>query len=194
LGEIGSLARGRRFTKNDVVAEGIPSIHYGEIYTTYGVSAVSTVSHIRRDLAGQLGYALPGDLVIASVGETVDDVGKAVAWLGDTPVAIHDDTFRFRSELNPKYVSYFFQTSDFHRQKNRHVARAKVKRLSSGGLAEIAIPVPELAVQGRIAAILDSFDELVNDLSLGLPAELTARRKQYEYYRDRLLTFEEAPA
>ena len=55
----------------------------------------------------------------------------------------------------------------------------------------MTIPVPPLEEQERIVAILDKFDALVNDLSVGLPAELAARRKQYEYYRDRLLTFEE---
>jgi len=56
------------------------------------------------------------------------------------------------------------------------------------------IAIPPLDEQARIVAILDSFDALVNDLSIGLPAELGARRKQYEYYRDRLLTFKEAAA
>lgn len=51
------------------------------------------------------------------------------------------------------------------------------------------IPVPPLAEQARIVGILDAFDALVNDLSSGLPAEIAARRRQYEYYRDRLLTF-----
>ncbi len=54
------------------------------------------------------------------------------------------------------------------------------------------ISIPPLEVQHEIVAILDRFDALVNDLSHGLPAEITARRKQYEYYRDRLLTFKEA--
>ena len=56
-------------------------------------------------------------------------------------------------------------------------------------LKKIRIPVPPLAEQERIVAILDKFDALVNDISSGLPAELEMRRKQYEYYRDRLLTF-----
>ena len=54
------------------------------------------------------------------------------------------------------------------------------------------VPVPPLDEQARIVAILDQFDALVNDLSSALPAEVQARRQQYEYYRDRLLTFREA--
>ena len=58
-------------------------------------------------------------------------------------------------------------------------------------LKRVAVPVPSLSEQERIVAILDKFDALVNDLSIGLPAELNARRLQYEYYRDRLLTIAE---
>ena len=57
-------------------------------------------------------------------------------------------------------------------------------------MEEIQIPIPPLSEQERIVAILDKFDALVNDISQGLPAEIEARRKQYEYYRNRLLTFE----
>lgn len=192
MGELGKFIRGRRFTKGDVVEYGIPSIHYGEIYTHYGVSSKSAISHVRRDIAQRLRYAQPGDVVIAAVGETVEDVGKAVAWLGSEAVAIHDDCFLFRHTQNPKFVSYYLQTEAFHSQKAKFVARAKVKRLSSENLAKIRIRVPSLAEQERIVAILDKFDALVNDLSSGLPAEIKARRQQYEYYRDRLLGFREA--
>ena len=61
-------------------------------------------------------------------------------------------------------------------------------------LVEYTIPVPSLEEQGRIVAILDKFDALVNDISQGIPAEIEARRKQYAYYRDKLLTFEERVA
>lgn len=192
MGEIGEFIRGRRFTKDDVVEDGIPSIHYGEIYTHYGVAANSTLSHVRADIAQQLRYAQPNDVVIAAVGETVEDVAKAVAWLGEEDVAIHDDCFLFRHSMNPKFVSYCLQTEAFHTQKNKYVARAKVKRLSSESLAKITIPVPPLEEQERVVSILDKFDTLANDLSSGLPAEIKARRKQYEYYRDHLLNFREA--
>ncbi|MFF4904926.1 restriction endonuclease subunit S [Streptomyces sp. NPDC001260] len=192
LGDVGGFVRGRRFTKNDVVDSGIPSIHYGEIYTTYGTSTDEAVSHVRVELHDQLRYAEPGSVVFAGVGETVEDVGKAVAWLGNEPVATHDDTFVFTSPLNPKYVAYAVQTKDFHRQKERHVSRAKVKRLSAAGLADIKIPVPNLAVQEKIVETLDSFHALVKDIDFELPAEISFRRNQYEHYRDRLLTFKEA--
>jgi type I restriction enzyme S subunit len=71
------------------------------------------------------------------------------------------------------------------------VARAKVKRLSAENLGKLAIPIPPLDEQVRIVAILDKFDALVNDLGSGLPAEIKARRQQYEHYRDRLLSFRE---
>jgi len=69
-----------------------------------------------------------------------------------------------------------------------------VASLESGRLLEFEIPVPSEAEQGRIVEILDNFDELVNDLSVGLPAVLVARRKQHEYYREKLLTFKELAA
>ncbi|MFG1917059.1 restriction endonuclease subunit S [Micromonospora sp. NPDC048898] len=187
LGEIGTFVRGRRFTKADMVEEGIPCIHYGEIYTEYGVSTRATVSYVREDLRNQLRYAQPGDVIVASVGETVEDVGKAVAWLGEGEVAIHDDSFLFRSELNPTYVSYYFQTSAFRAEKEQHVARAKVKRLSSSGLSRVTIPVPPPEVQSEIVRILDK----MIDLQAELQAELQARARQYEHYRDQLLTFTE---
>ena len=191
LADLGTFVRGRRFTKNDVVESGIPSLHYGEIYTAYGTSATQALRNVRAELRDQLRYAQPGSVVFAGVGETVADVGKAVAWLGEEPIATHDDTFTFSSELNPKYVAYAVQTADFHQQKERHVSRAKVKRLSAMGLGAIEIPVPSLEEQESIVRSLDKFDALVGDISTGLPAELAARRKQYEHYRDRLLTFKE---
>ena len=64
--------------------------------------------------------------------------------------------------------------------------------MNADDVKKISIPIPSLAEQERIVAILDKFDALVNDISEGLPAEIEARRKQYEYYREKLLTFKKA--
>jgi len=69
---------------------------------------------------------------------------------------------------------------------------AKMPRGSKPMIMKYEIPLPSMEEQERIVAILDKFDALVNDLSSGLPAEIKARRLQYEYYRDRLMSFEEA--
>lgn len=192
LSEIGRFVRGRRFTKADYVARGIPAVHYGEIYTHFGTAADSALSQVRADMVGSLRFAQPGDVILTDVGETVDDVGKAVAWLGSGRVAIHDHCYAFRHSMNPSYIAYCMQTARFRREKARFIARTKVNTLLIKGFSTIQIPVPPLDEQTRVVANLGKFDTLVNDLSIGLPAELEARRKQYHYYRDRLLTFPEA--
>jgi len=196
LGEIGEFIRGKRFTKADFVEDGIPAIHYGEIYTRYGVFATSAFSKVRADMASSLRYAEPGDVVITDVGETVEDVGKAVAWLGDGKVAIHDHCYAFRHTMNPKFVSYCMQTASFIAQKAKYVARTKVNTLLIDGFCKILIPVPypndlekSLAEQAKIVTTLDKFDALTNSLTEGLPREIELRQKQYAYYRDLLFSF-----
>ena len=191
LGEVGTLTRGRRFTRKDIADQGIPAIHYGEIYTTYGISTRKAISHVVSERTQSLRYAEPGDVIIAGVGETVEEVGIGVAWLGNHPVAYHDDSFALHHQQDPRYISHVLRTSDYHRQKDRFVSRAKVKRLSARGIEQITIPLPPLSEQRRIADILGNFDSLVSDISSGIPAEIEARRQQYEYYRDKLLTFPE---
>lgn len=196
LGEIGEFIRGKRFTKADYVDEGIGAIHYGEIYTHYGVFAHKTLSQVRNDMAASLRYAEPNDVVIAGVSETIEDVGKAVAWLGEEKVAIHDDSYAFRHNMNPKFIAYAMQTDAFHAQKAKYVSSGKIKRLLIDGVKNVRLPVPypddptkSLEEQTRIVAILDKFDTLTTSISEGLPREIELREKQYAYYRDQLLSF-----
>lgn len=196
LGEIGEFIRGKRFTKADYVEDGISVIHYGEIYTRYGTFATRAFSQVKSEMANSLRYAEPGDVVMTGVGETVEEVGKAVAWLGEEKVAIHDDSYAFRHSMNPKFISYVMQTAAFIDEKAKHVSRGKLNRLLIDGIAKLKIPIPypndpekSLAEQARIVAILDKFDALTNSLSEGLPREIALRQKQYEHYRDMLLSF-----
>lgn len=186
--------RGTGIQKSDFTETGVGCIHYGQIHTHYGTWANETLSFVSPEFAARLRKAHTGDLVIATTSEDDAAVAKAVAWIGDEDVAVSTDAYIFRHTLNPKYVSYFFQTEQFQSQKKPHITGTKVRRISGESLAKIRIPVPSDEEQARIVSILDKFDALVNDLSSGLPAEIAARRKQYAHYRDRLLSFKEKHA
>lgn len=190
LGELGTFVRGRRFVNSDFVDDGIPCIHYGELYTHYGLFASETKSHVRPELLPSLRLAQPGDLIVVGGGENVEDVCRAVAWLGESAVAVHDECYIFHHSLNPRYASYVFSSEAFKREKARYARGAKIVRVSIDDLATIEVPVPDMAEQERIVDLLDSYSGFVNQLAADIPAEIVARRKQYAYYRDRLFAFD----
>jgi type I restriction enzyme S subunit len=90
--------------------------------------------------------------------------------------------------INSDYVFYYLKTQY---QQLRSISSGDGTRggLNLQMIRNYRIPIPPLSEQKKIVSILDKFDALVNDISIGLPAEIEARRKQYEYYRNRLLTF-----
>ncbi|OJW08610.1 MAG: hypothetical protein BGO53_10315 [Sphingobacteriales bacterium 39-19] len=189
LGEIGEFIRGNGLQKKDFTESGVGCIHYGQIYTYYGTYTDKTKSFVSPELAKKLKKASKNDLIIAGVSENVEDVCKAVVWLGEDDICISGDAFIFKHKQNPKFVGYLLQTKMFLEYKRKYAQGAKVTRLQSGSLPKYTVPIPSLKEQERIANILDKFDALVNDISVGIPAEIEARRKQYEYYRNSLLTF-----
>ena len=181
LGDVGEFVRGNGMQKSDLTDHGAPAIHYGQVHTHYGVWAETTKSFTDPALAAKLRRARPGDLVIATTSEDDAAVAKATAWLGQDEAAVSGDAYIYRHTLDPRYVSYFFQSERFQEQKARHITGTKVRRVSGDVLAKIRIPVPPLEVQREIVRVLDQFTQL--------EAELEARRCQYDYYFRRLLSF-----
>lgn len=186
---VGEFIRGSGLQKKDFTDSGVGCIHYGQLYTHYGTFAHETLTFVSQAFASKARKARTGDLVIATTSENDEDVCKAVAWLGDEDIAVSNDACIYRHTLNPKYVSYFFQSEGFQKQKRAFITGTKVRRVNADNLAKILIPIPSLAEQARIVAILDKFDTLTRSITEGLPREIELRRKQYEYYRDRLLDF-----
>ena len=105
------------------------------------------------------------------------------------PEYSHDACFSYKTILNPKYVAYFTRTKQFHDQIKKHISSGKISAINAKGLGKAIIPVPSPEEQERIVSILDKFDILTTSISEGLPKEIELRKKQYEYYRDLLLTF-----
>ena len=189
LGEVGTFVRGNGLQKKDFVESGIGCIHYGQIYTYYGIKASKTISYVPEEFAKTLRKASHNDLVIAAVSENIEDVCKCVVWEGKEDICVSGDTFVFKTEQNPHYIGHLLRTNNFLNYKRKNAVGAKVTRLQAGSLPKYIIPLPPLAEQARIVSILDKFDTLVNSICEGLPKEIELRRKQYEYYRDQLLSF-----
>lgn len=92
----------------------------------------------------------------------------------------------------PKFMRYYFQSNIFfNTQINKLLQSSSMKNIPMEKIRKFLVPVPPLEEQERIVNILDKFDALCNDITKGLPAEIELRKKQYEYYRDKLLTFKE---
>ncbi|MFA1261204.1 type I restriction-modification system subunit M [Xanthomonas axonopodis pv. fascicularis] len=194
LGTLGELVRGSGLQKKDFTETGVPAIHYGQIYTHYGLSTTKTKSFVSPALAKQLRKVDKGDVVITNTSENLEDVGKALVYLGEIQAVTggHATVLRPGACLLGKYFAYFTQTDEFASQKRKFAKGTKVIDVSATDMAKIKVPLPcpndpgeSLRVQAEIVKILDAFNELSAELS----AELIARNTQYEYYRHYLLNF-----
>lgn len=187
LGDVGTFTRGSGIQKKDFVEAGEPCIHYGQIYTRFGMTTDHALSFIPEAQYKRCKIALPNDVVIAITSENVEDVCTPLVWEGTTPVAVSGHACFFHSDVNPRYIAYCFGTEGFWKQKKKIARGAKVIEVKPTDLATIQIPVPPMEIQQEIVRILDSFAELETELE----TELEARRAQYAYYRDKLLDFTE---
>lgn len=192
FGEIGTFIKGNGLQKKDFTDSGVGCIHYGQIYTYYGTYTQQTKSFVSDELAKKLKKAQKGDLIIATTSENVEDVGKAVAWLGNESICIGGHSTVFHHNQNPKYMAYLFQTEIFFKQKQKVAKGVKVIDISDKAMSKFKFGFPSIEEQERIVSILDEFNKRTNEISDSLQAEIIARKKQYEFYRNKLLTFKEA--
>lgn len=190
LGEIGEFTRGNGLQKKDFQEEGNPVIHYGQIYTKYGFVAEEVLSYVSDEIFSKLRKAQKNDILIATTSENVEDVGKSVVWLGDDEIGFSGDMYSYRTQQNSKYIAYYFQTNAFQRQKERKATGTKMIRIHADDMEKFEILLPPLSLQNKIVKVLDKFQVLLADTKGLIPEEIEQRQKQYEYYREKLLTFD----
>lgn len=191
LGEVAELVRGNGLAKKDFAPEGVPAIHYGQIYTYYGNETQNTISFVTAETASRLRKVYSGNVVITNTSENLEDVCKALLYSGKAEAVTggHATIVRCSDKLLPKFFVYYTNTRFFFDKKRKLAKGTKVIDVSANDLARIEIPLPPLSVQSRIVEILDKFTALEAELE----AELELRKKQYQHYREQLLNFSSTP-
>ena len=170
LSEIANVFRGEYITKKNEKAGNIPVILGGQEPAYY----IDRANHT-------------GEIV--AVARSGASAGFVSYW--DEPIFITDGFgYEAKKEVSiPKYLYYVLKNKEV--ELNGMKRGAGVPHVSGERLGEIKLPIPPIEEQKRVVSILDRFDAICNDLTSGLPAEIEARKKQYEYYRDKLLNFKE---
>ena len=192
LGEICEFNRGKFLSKSDKDLGDIPMILYGELYTTYGDYISRIISCTSMERAQKASVATFGDILLPISSTTKEaQIGKASALMTKMPVYIGGDALILSHNQNPGFLVYCLNSKKFEKEKMKCVSGTTITHLSPSKLAKIKLPVPPMEVQREIARIMDSFTSLTEELMAKLTEELTARKKQYEFYRDFLLSFDE---
>ena len=157
LGEIATeMYRGSGIKRDQVTKEGTPCVRYGEIYTTYNISFDTCVSHTNIESITSPKYFEHGDLLFAITGESVEDIGKTIAYLGDEKCLCGGDIICMKHRQNPKYLAYALSTPDAIRQKGIGKTKLKVVHTNAPALKAISIPLAPLPEQQSIVDYLDS--------------------------------------
>ena len=184
---------------------GFPNVHQGREEGEYpfykvgdmnlpGNETVMSIAnnYVSAEVAKNLGVrpAPAGTVIFPKIGAAVATNKKRVL---SVPSAYDNNVMGLvpTERVTSRFLYHWMQTFDLSRLANDSGAVPSIRKTEA---EKVLIPLPDLDTQRKVAGLLDKFDALVNDLSVGLPAELAARRKQYEYYRDKLLTFKELAA
>ena len=183
LGEIGKVCMCKRILKDQTSSTGdIPFFKIG----TFGGSADAYISkELFEEYVKKYSYPKKGDILISAAGT----IGRTVVFDG-TPSYFQDSNIVWlkhdESVVLNSYLRYIYSLNPWAISTGGTIAR-----LYNDNILNAVIPVPSLEEQQKIVDILDRFSTLTTDIIAGLPAEIEARRKQYEYYRDQLLTFKQ---
>lgn len=164
IGDICEIVRGKRFVRADIVDDGVPCIHYGDIYTYYGLSATKTRGYLKPELAKKMRFAKKNDVVVVQAGENNWDIGVGVAYFGEEPAAVHDACFILRHKQDPMFISYYLRSYNYHWYLLDYVHEGKICSFLKPALEKAPIPLPPLSEQHSIVSTLDSLKSKVDRL------------------------------
>ena len=165
LGEIAmDMYRGSGIKRDQVTQEGTPCVRYGEIYTTYNIGFEKCVSYTKEEYITSPKYFEHGDLLFAITGESVEDIGKTIAYLGNEKCLLGGDIICMKHRQNPKFLSYALATEDAIRQKGLGKTKLKVVHTNAPAIKSIKVSLPPLDLQQTIVTRLDALSSQVRNL------------------------------
>ena len=167
LGELGVFSKGKGITKNELSLDGYPCIRYAEIYTLYNFTVNKCYSFISKETSLSSKAISSGCLLLAGSGETKEEIGKCVAYIGAEKVFVGGDTIIFApnfKQIFPIYLSYFLNTVG-RKQLNRLGQGDSIVHIHSQNLEKVKILLPPLSEQEKIAGILSCWDDGIEKLS-----------------------------
>jgi type I restriction enzyme S subunit len=164
LSELGTFSKGKGILKEQVVSEGLPCIRYGEIYTTHDYIVREFKSFIGEDVANESMKIKQGDILFAGSGETAEEIGKAVAYIGNEKAFAGGDIIILSTavEVNAECLSYALETDVAKKQKRVLGQGNSVVHIYASDLAKVKIPLPPLPEQRAIAQVLSQMDHAIN--------------------------------
>lgn len=181
LGDIATeMFRGSGIKRDQITVEGTPCVRYGEIYTTYNISFSECFSHTNAEFISSPKYFSHGDLLFAITGESVEDIGKTIAYLGHERCLLGGDIVCMKHNQNPKYLSYALSSSEAIRQKGIGKTKLKVVHTNIPALSEIRIPIPSLSEQQRIVSRLDAAFSHIDELKANAEKQLSEARALFQ--------------
>lgn len=185
LGDIGKLFKGKGISKAEIRKSGIPCIRYGELYTRYNIYFRDALSFCDSNSASQSQKIQYGDILFAGSGETADEIGKPVAYIGNQTAYAGGDIIIFRPQKqNSLFLAFMLNHGNAKRQMSVQGQGHSVVHIYPGGIAKLQIPLPPLPEQQRIAAVLQAADR---EIAL-LRQKLAALRQQKKGLMQQLLT------
>ena len=167
LSQIGIFLRGKGITKTDLTDSGIPCLRYAEIYTSFNDVVTRLNSVVSKEAALRATPIHNGDIIFATSGETAEEIGKAVAYLGNDPAVAGGDTVIFREHgQDPCYLAYALNSQEAVKQKARLGKGNSVVHIHAKDLGEIRVPLPPLPEQRKITEVLRTWDEAIEKLEV----------------------------
>ena len=160
---LGEIIRGSGIKRTETVADGLPCVRYGELYTTYNTSFTKTKSFITAALDEKCKHFVYGDILMTLTGENKPDIAKAVAYLGSTPVAAGGDlAYWTHHGMNPLYLVYAL-SCPYAISRKVHLATGDIiVHISGDKIGSILLPIPPLEEQARIVARIEEIETLLS--------------------------------